>query len=101
MNILITGVCGFVGSSVAKSLLAHDPSLTIYGVDNLIRPGSETNRALLGLMARHPGRMQYLPKGATMARVTQSECDLIAGHLNNRPRKRHGYKTPNQCFLQT
>ncbi len=22
-------------------------------------------------------------------------------HLNNRPRKRHGYKTPNQCFLQT
>jgi IS30 family transposase len=44
---------------------------------------------------------QYLPKGATMARVTQSECDLIAEHLNNRPRKRHGYKTPNQCFLQT
>jgi len=44
---------------------------------------------------------QYLPKGATMARVTQSECDLIAEHLNNRPRKRHGYKTPNQFFLQT
>jgi IS30 family transposase len=44
---------------------------------------------------------QYLPKGATMARVTRSECDLIAEHLNNRPRKRHGYKTPNQCFLQT
>ena len=44
---------------------------------------------------------QYLPKGATMARVTQSQCDLIAEHLNNRPRKRHGYKTPNQCFLQT
>ena len=34
-----------------------------------------------------------------MARVTQSQCDLIAEHLNNRPRKRHGYKTPNQCFL--
>jgi IS30 family transposase len=44
---------------------------------------------------------QYLPKGASMARLTQSECDLIAEHLNNRPRKRHGYKTPNQCFLQT
>jgi hypothetical protein len=42
---------------------------------------------------------QYLPKAQTMARVTQSECDLIAQHLNNRPRKRHGYKTPNQCFL--
>src|SRR6478672_8851891 len=47
MNILITGVCGFVGSSVAESLLAHDPSLTICGVDNLIRPGSETNRLAL------------------------------------------------------
>ena len=44
---------------------------------------------------------QYLPKGQSMARVTQSQCDLIAEHLNNRPRKRHGYKTPNQCFLQT
>lgn len=48
MNILITGVCGFVGRTVAESLLAHDPSLTIYGVDNLIRPGSETNRLVLG-----------------------------------------------------
>jgi transposase, IS30 family len=112
------------------------------------RTAAETNRALLGLMARHPGRMrtitadngtefrwygevealssvkfyfatphhswergtnentnglirQYLPKGQTMARVTQSECDLIAAHLNNRHRKRHGYKTPNQCFLHT
>ncbi len=110
------------------------------------RTAAETNRALLGLLARHPGRMrsitadngtefhwygqveavnpvkfyfatphhswergtnentnglirQYLPKGQTMARVTQSECDLIAQHLNNRPRKRHGYKTPKQCFL--
>ena len=43
---------------------------------------------------------QYLPKGATLAKVTQSECDMIAEHLNNRPRKRHGYKTPNQCVLR-
>lgn len=43
---------------------------------------------------------QYLPKGQTMKGVTQSRCDLIAAHLNNRPRKRHGYKTPNQCFLR-
>ena len=43
---------------------------------------------------------QYLPKGQTMAKVTQNECDMIAEHLNNRPRKRHGYKTPNQCFLR-
>ena len=43
---------------------------------------------------------QYLPKGQTMSRATQNECDLIAEHLNNRPRKRHAYKTPNQCFLR-
>ena len=43
---------------------------------------------------------QYLPKGQTMAKVTQSQCDALADQLNNRPRKRHGYKTPNQCFLR-
>ncbi len=44
---------------------------------------------------------QYLPKGQSMTGLTQQRCDAIAQHLNNRPRKRHGYKTPNQCFLQT
>jgi len=42
---------------------------------------------------------QYLLKGQSMARLTQHTCDQIAEHLNNRPRKRHGYKTPNECFL--
>ena len=42
---------------------------------------------------------QYLPKGQSMATLTQRTCDEIADHLNNRPRKRHGYKTPNECFL--
>jgi IS30 family transposase len=41
---------------------------------------------------------QYLPKGQSMTGLTQKQCDAIAQHLNNRPRKRHGYKTPNQCF---
>ena len=111
------------------------------------RTAVEANRALLELMARHPGRVatitadngtefhwyakveaasdakfyfatphhswergtnentnglirQYLPKGEGMKKVTESECDMIAEHLNNQPRKRHGYKTPNQCFLR-
>ena len=42
---------------------------------------------------------QYLPKGQSMTSLTQSQCDAIANHLNNRPRKRHAYKTPNECFL--
>ena len=41
---------------------------------------------------------QYLPKGASMASVTQEECDRIAKKLNSRPRKRLGYRTPYQVF---
>ena len=47
MKILITGICGFVGSTLAKSLLEHDSGLQILGLDNFIRPGSELNRAPL------------------------------------------------------
>lgn len=47
MRIFITGVCGFVGSSVALAIRARVPGATITGIDNLIRPGSETNLAPL------------------------------------------------------
>jgi len=47
VRILITGICGFVGSTLAKALLAHRADLEILGIDNFIRPGSETNRAEL------------------------------------------------------
>ena len=105
----------------------------------------QTNRRLLKLMSRHPGRYetitsdngcefhgykeveaksgvefyfatphhswergtnentnglirQYLPKGASMATLTQQQCDSIARRLNSRPRKRLGYRTPYQVF---
>ncbi len=41
---------------------------------------------------------QYLPKGKSMARVTQLRCDKIADKINQRPRKRHGFKTPEQLY---
>jgi CDP-paratose 2-epimerase len=47
MKVLITGICGFVGSSVALSLLERRPGIEIHGIDNLMRPGSETNRSRL------------------------------------------------------
>jgi CDP-paratose 2-epimerase len=47
MKILITGICGFVGSALAKALLTNRTGLEIIGIDNFIRPGSETNRAEL------------------------------------------------------
>lgn len=42
MRILISGICGFVGSTVARELLAAGHQVT--GFDNYIRPGSQTNR---------------------------------------------------------
>lgn len=41
---------------------------------------------------------QYLPKGQSMAYLTQNDCNAIARKLNTRPRKRLGYKTPEECF---
>jgi CDP-paratose 2-epimerase len=47
MKILITGICGFVGSNLAKALAERLPGLEICGIDNLLRPGSEQNRHVL------------------------------------------------------
>lgn len=45
MTILLTGVCGFVGSTLARGLReALGPGTRLLGLDNFIRPGSETNR---------------------------------------------------------
>jgi transposase, IS30 family len=41
---------------------------------------------------------QYLPKGKSMALLTQQDCDEIARKLNKRPRKRYGFKTPEELF---
>jgi len=47
MHIVITGICGFVGSSIALELLERIPDITISGIDNLVRAGSERNRLRL------------------------------------------------------
>jgi CDP-paratose 2-epimerase len=44
MKVLITGACGFVGSSVAAALREMDEGISVIGMDSFIRPGSETNR---------------------------------------------------------
>ena len=41
---------------------------------------------------------QYLPKGRSMAHLTQRDCDRIAKKLNRRPRKRLDYRTPEECY---
>jgi CDP-paratose 2-epimerase len=50
MNILITGTCGFVGSSLARIIRSRQPEWSLCGLDNFSRPGAETNyRQLAGL----------------------------------------------------
>jgi transposase, IS30 family len=41
---------------------------------------------------------QYIPKGTSMKQLTQAQCDRIAKLLNTRPRKRHGFKTPEEIL---
>ncbi|MEI8292973.1 MAG: NAD-dependent epimerase/dehydratase family protein [bacterium] len=43
MKILVTGICGFAGSVITRTLLEHRPGLRVVGLDNLSRKGSETN----------------------------------------------------------
>ncbi len=67
MRILITGICGFVGSTLARELLAAGHQVS--GFDNFLRPGSETNRAPLEKLGakiitadlRHRAEMDALP----------------------------------------
>ena len=43
---------------------------------------------------------QYLPKKQSMAHLTQHDCNRIATQLNTRPRKRLGYRTPEECYAR-
>jgi len=42
---------------------------------------------------------QYLPKGKSLRHVTQAQLHRIADELNNRPRKRLGWKSPAQVLF--
>lgn len=56
MKLLITGVCGFVGSTLAQRLLEAQAGLQVLGIDNFLRRGSELNRArlrALGVRVEH------------------------------------------------
>jgi CDP-paratose 2-epimerase len=69
MKILITGVCGFVGCTLARAFAQSGAGDQLFGLDNFSRPGSETNRAelkALGLKLFHgdlrsPSDLETLP----------------------------------------
>jgi len=70
VKILITGICGFVGSALAHGIHAARSDWRLFGLDNFIRPGSETNRAGLKALGvklfhadlRNASDLENLPK---------------------------------------
>jgi IS30 family transposase len=54
-----------------------------------------------GLNENHNGLLrQYFPKGMPLNTVTQQEVDFAIDELNDRPRKKLGFKTPRTVFTQ-
>ena len=70
MKILITGICGFVGNSLAHALLDELSGLELTGLDNLSRAGSHLNKAPL---QRRGVRLIHADVRAA------SDLELIAG----------------------
>ena len=44
---------------------------------------------------------QYIPKKRPLSTVSDAELRMIQDQLNSRPRKRLGFKTPNEVFMQS
>ncbi|HYG12009.1 MAG TPA: IS30 family transposase [Pyrinomonadaceae bacterium] len=44
---------------------------------------------------------QYLPKGTSMAGLSQQQCNALARRLNMRPRKRLSFRTPLECYYES
>jgi len=84
MKILVTGICGFVGSTLARALLAAGHE--VVGFDNFIRPGSETNRAPLEKLGatvltadlRNAAQVDALP-GADFVLDAAANPSVLAG----------------------
>ena len=56
MRILVTGACGFVGSTLLRGWAESGSRHALFGIDNFVRPGSERNRVALkrlGVSIRH------------------------------------------------
>jgi CDP-paratose 2-epimerase len=53
MRILITGICGFTGSIMARTLQEFDSGIELWGIDNFLRAGSDQNRVPLKASGFH------------------------------------------------
>jgi len=99
MKTLITGICGFVGSSLALELRRQIEGLELLGFDNLSRAGSELNRQPLkasGVLLMHgdvrnPSDLESLPKVDWVidAAANPSVLAGVAGQTSSRQLMEH------------
>jgi CDP-paratose 2-epimerase len=71
MKVLISGICGFAGSHIARYLLEAHEGIAILGFDSLARAGSEINRPALkrlGISVTH-GDVRVASDLETLPRV--------------------------------
>lgn len=70
----------------------RDAGMTIYFAYPYHSWERGTNENTNGLLR------QFFPKGTAFKNVTQKDVDLAVSLINNRPRKRHNYRTPLEVF---
>lgn len=81
----------FVGRSTIDAAL----NSTTYFADPFASWQRGLNENFNGLLR------QYIPKKRALSTVTDEELRMIQDQLNNRPRKRLGFKIPSEVFMQS
>ncbi|MGP9768501.1 IS30 family transposase, partial [Halomonas sp. AOP13-D3-9] len=66
---------------------------SVYFCDAYCSGQRDTNENTNGLIR------QYFPKGTDFQLITDAKVRRVVNKLNDRPRKRLGYRTPAQVFL--
>ena len=83
------------GKEFAKhALIAHELEIDIYFAHPYHSWERGANENTNGLIR------QYFPKGTNFDEITEEQVAKVQTILNNRPRKRLGYKTPLEAFLE-
>ncbi len=83
------------GTEFAKHAdIAESLPLDIYFATPYSSYQRGTNENTNGLLRR------YFPKGTDLRQLTQERLQQVTEEINNRPRKKLGYRTPNEVFAE-